>query len=186
MEIAQTEIRMYSIICSHDGIKARDIAGKIGVDKTQINRLLYSAPFIRELCYVDDEFCWHGMIRQSRPHIGLGDFCGYYATVDRFLDQPEEAWLDELKKGCGDFVRVVLTDRMDLDVIDMQDRLHHAFPYLLEIRREVLRGADYSTEYTEEAALDPFELCCAFLKDLDEGEQELLRDVINRVQEVQG
>ena len=91
-----------------------------------------------------------------------------------------------LKQGCGDYVRVVLTDRTDLDVIDMQDRLHHAFPYLLEIRREVLRGADYSAEYTEEAALDPFELCCAFLKDLDEGEQELLRDVINRVQEVQG
>ena len=97
----ETEIRMYSAICSHDGIKAREIAKETGTDKTQINRLLYSAPFIRELCYVDDEFCWHGMIRQSRPHIGLGDFCGYYATVDRFLDQPEEAWLDELKKGCG-------------------------------------------------------------------------------------
>ena len=84
----ETEIRMYSAICSHDGIKAREIAKETGTDKTQINRLLYSAPFIRELCYVDDEFCWHGMIRQSRPHIGLGDFCGYYATVDRFLDQP--------------------------------------------------------------------------------------------------
>ena len=90
-----------------------------------------------------------------------------------------------LKQGCGDYVRVVLTDKVDLDVFDMQDRLHHAFPYLLEIRREVIRGADYAAEYTEEAALDPFELCCAFLKDLDEGEQELLRDVINRVQEVQ-
>ena len=90
-----------------------------------------------------------------------------------------------LKQGCGDYVRVVLTDKVDLDVFDMQDRLHHAFPYLLEIRREVIRGADYAAEYTEEAALDPFELCCAFLKDLDEEEQLLLKDVINRVQEVQ-
>ena len=90
-----------------------------------------------------------------------------------------------LKQGCGDYVRVVLTDKVDLDVFDMQDRLHHAFPYLLEIRREVIRGADYAAEYTEEAALDPFELCCAFLKDLDEEEQALLKDVINRVQEVQ-
>ena len=90
-----------------------------------------------------------------------------------------------LRQGCGDYVRVVLTDKVDLDVFDMQDRLHHAFPYLLEIRREVIRGADYAAEYTEEAALDPFELCCAFLKDLDEEEQLLLKDVINRVQEVQ-
>ena len=49
----------------------------------------------------------------------------------------------------------------------------------------MIRGADYTAEYTEEAALDPFELCCAFLKDLDEEEQALLKDVINRVQEVQ-
>ena len=90
-----------------------------------------------------------------------------------------------LKQGCSDYVRVVLTDRTDLDVIDMQDRVRHAFPNLLEIRREAVREVDYSAEYTEEAALDPFELCCSFLKDLDEEEQELLRDVINRVQEVQ-
>ncbi|MBQ7535376.1 MAG: exonuclease SbcCD subunit D [Stomatobaculum sp.] len=90
-----------------------------------------------------------------------------------------------LKQGCDDYVRVVLTDREDLDVIDMQDRVRHAFPNLLEIRREAVREADYSAEYTEEAALDPFELCCSFLKDLDDEEQELLRNVINRVQEVQ-
>lgn len=100
MEIAQTEIRMYSIICSHDGIKARDIAGKIGVDKTQINRLLYNAPFIHELCYRDKDFLWHGLIRQSFPHTGLADFCGYYASVERFRQQGEEEWLEELKAGC--------------------------------------------------------------------------------------
>ncbi len=90
-----------------------------------------------------------------------------------------------LRHSCGDYVTVSLTDREDLDVIEMQDRLRHAFPYLLEIRREAVRTADYSAQYTEEAALDPFELCCSFLKDLDPEEQELLRDVINRVQEVQ-
>ena len=100
MEIAQTEIRMYSIICSHDGIKARDIAGKIGVDKTQINRLLYNAPFIHELCYRDKDYRWHGLIRQSFPHTGLADFCGYYASVERFRQQGEEEWLEELKAGC--------------------------------------------------------------------------------------
>ena len=32
-----------------------------------------------------------------------------------------------------------------------------------------------------QAELDPFELCCSFLKDADEGEKEVLRDVINTV-----
>ncbi|MFR3321985.1 MAG: hypothetical protein ACLTSZ_13675 [Lachnospiraceae bacterium] len=31
---------------------------------------------------------------------------------------------------------VILIDRVDLDVIDLQERLHAAFPYLLEIINE--------------------------------------------------
>lgn len=88
-----------------------------------------------------------------------------------------------LEQGCDDYVRAVLTDKTDLDVFDMQDRLRHAFPNLLEIRREGIRTADYSAEYTEEAALNPFELCCSYLKDLEEEEKELLREVINRAEE---
>ena len=49
-----------------------------------------------------------------------------------------------LAQACEDFVTVILTDRVDLDIMDMQDRIRMAFPYLLEIRREVLRKADYS------------------------------------------
>ena len=45
-DINETEIRIYSLICSNDGIKARDIARKVGVEKADINRLLYNAPFI--------------------------------------------------------------------------------------------------------------------------------------------
>ena len=87
-----------------------------------------------------------------------------------------------LKQACGDYVSVVLTDRVDLDISEMQDRIRNAFPRLLEIHREVLRQADYSggTAATQ-AELDPFELCCSFLKDADEGEKEVLRDVINTV-----
>ncbi len=89
-----------------------------------------------------------------------------------------------LKQGCHDYVTVILTDRKDLDVIDMQDRIRNEFPNLLEIRRETVRKADYSRNLAAEAKLDLFGLCSSFLKDLDAGEQELLRDVINTVQEV--
>ena len=89
-----------------------------------------------------------------------------------------------LKQDCSDYVTVILTDKVDLDVLDMQDKIRGAFPNLLEIRRETLRRADYMRGYAAQEELDPFELCCAFLKETDDEEKELLRDVINTVQEV--
>lgn len=88
-----------------------------------------------------------------------------------------------LGQACDDYVSVVLTDPADLDVMDMQDRLFCAFPYLLEIRRETLRKADYKTACAPEEEMDVFTLCTSFLKDLDEEERALLQDVINTVQE---
>lgn len=94
--------------------------------------------------------------------------------------------LDEvLEQACEDYVTVILTDKADLDVIDMQDRLRMAFPFLLEIRREAVRKADYSRTSVEQMNTDPLTLCCSFLTDLDEEEKELLKDVINCVQEGQ-
>ena len=91
---------------------------------------------------------------------------------------------DVLAQACEDFVTVILTDKVDLDIMDMQDRIRMAFPYLLEIRREVLRKADYSEQLMVEKEQDPFELCCSFLKDLDDEEKTILRDVIHTVQGV--
>ena len=89
-----------------------------------------------------------------------------------------------LGQACGDYATVILTDKADLDVLDMQDRIRSAFPNLLEIRRETMRRADYGRPYAVQEELDPFELCCAFLNEPDEEEKALLRDVINTVQEV--
>ena len=89
-----------------------------------------------------------------------------------------------LKEACGDYVTVILTDKVDLDVVDMQERIRLAFPNLLEIRRENQRKADYSREIRSETLLDPYELCCSFLKEMDEQEKEILKDVLHTVQGV--
>ncbi len=89
-----------------------------------------------------------------------------------------------LEQGCEDFVVAALTDTVDLDVIDMQDRLHHAFPNLLEIRREAVQEVDYSQQGMVMEKLQPFELISAFLKDLDDEEKDLVRDVLCTVQGV--
>lgn len=91
---------------------------------------------------------------------------------------------DVLAQACEDFVTVILTDKVDLDIMDMQDRIRMAFPYLLEIRREVLRKADYSDQMMAEKEQDPFKLCCSFLKDLNDEEKAVLQDVIHTVQGV--
>lgn len=91
---------------------------------------------------------------------------------------------ETLKQSCNDYVTVILTDQADFNVIDMQDRIRNAFPNLLEIRRDSLRKTDYSKKFAAEKNLDPFELCCSFLKDMDDKEKELLQDVINTVQGV--
>lgn len=95
-----TERAIYSQICSREGIRAREIGKNIGADRTTVNQYLYNAPFMRELCYQDDDFCWHGLIRQSRPHVGLGEFCGYYGTIAEFLALSEEEWFDAMLAGC--------------------------------------------------------------------------------------
>lgn len=91
-----------------------------------------------------------------------------------------------LQQGSDDYVTVVLTDKRDYDVIDMKDWLYHAFPNLLEIRRDVQQTVDYSLRREAAEKLAPFDLCNAFLKDLDEEEKMILRDVINAAQNGEG
>ena len=94
------ERAIFAVICKNDGIKAREIGKALGKERSVINRYLYGSPYIKELCYQDRDYRWHGLIRQSRPHYGLEDFSGYYSDVDTFLRTPCSEWLDALKEGC--------------------------------------------------------------------------------------
>ncbi len=86
-----------------------------------------------------------------------------------------------LSQASGDYVSVLLTDKEDLDVMDMQDRLRLAFPNLLEIRRETYFQANYDQKYTEGEVLNPYELCCAFLGETEEEDRNILKDILNSV-----
>ena len=90
-----------------------------------------------------------------------------------------------LQRGCDDYVTVILTDPAGPDAPDARDRLAAAFPHLLEIRREAWQQADPGIALTARAALEPFDLCRAFLGELSDEEQALLVDVINTVKEAQ-
>lgn len=100
------ERNIYMCICrSEDGVKAREIARALRVDPTTVNHFLYASPFMKELCWQDDEYLWHGQIPQTRPHYGLAEFSGFYSSVKEFLDMSESRWLALLKLGCENIGR---------------------------------------------------------------------------------
>ncbi len=94
------ERAIYSLICSRDGIKAREVASELGLPRKLVNQYLYDSPFISDLCFRDEEYRWYGTIRQDFPHAGIELFSGWYGSVAQLLEQPEDAWLQELERGC--------------------------------------------------------------------------------------
>lgn len=87
-------------ICRADGLRAKEIAAALGLERETVNRVLYRSPLLRELCWQDRDYRWHGLVRQARPHSGLEEFAAYADTVRAFLELTEEAWLERLTAGC--------------------------------------------------------------------------------------
>lgn len=95
------EKQIYAQISRNNGLKAREIANRLGTDHTTVNRELCRSALIREMCYQDRDYRWHAVIRQKAPHEGLYEFAGWYGTVDEFCSQSETDWLKQLTDGCG-------------------------------------------------------------------------------------
>ena len=101
----QVDREICALICRNDGIKAKEIAKELNIDRQEVNHVLYSSPLMKELCWQDRDFCWHGIMKQSRPHIGLQEFAGYFDTVKNFLALSENEWLEKLAEGCTNIGR---------------------------------------------------------------------------------
>ncbi len=105
MESQEIQRAICAEICRRDGIKAREIARELNLDHQTVNHVLYSSPLMKELCWQDKEYRWHGIVRQERPHVGLYEFAGYYSTVGEFLGLNEDQWLEKLYEGCQNIGR---------------------------------------------------------------------------------
>jgi len=105
MAIDIIERDIYAQICGHDGIKAREIAKNIQAERSVVNHYLYASPYLKELCYQDEDHTWHGMIRQGSIHTGLGNFSGYYGLVREFLQLSEDEWFGQMLEGCRNIGR---------------------------------------------------------------------------------
>lgn len=94
------EKAVYSLISVNDGLKAKEIASLLSMERKQVNHLLFSSPLMHELCFQDMNFRWHALIRQAPVHEGLYEFSGWYGTVREFMNTAEEDWLSSLQDGC--------------------------------------------------------------------------------------
>ena len=102
-------------ICRSDGIKAKEIAKSLGLSHTDVNRVLYASPLLRELCWQDGNYRWHALVPQTRPHAGLREFAGWYGYAGDFTALTEAEWLDQLTEGC---------DRVGRSLNDNRGLLH--------------------------------------------------------------
>ena len=180
------ELAVYDLIARNDGMKAREIAATLGLEKTAVSRLLFSAPLMREMCYQDAEYRWHALIRRGRQHGGLYEFSGWYGTVREFLETPEETWLEQLQEGCRRIGRNLNDTRGLLhsfrdcgetmrglfrDLEEMTDRDHGEWELVFEFRLNrsrmiriyadvllITRERVFSFEFKMKNAVDPDEV----------------------------
>ncbi len=131
---SRNEQAVCAVICRHRGIRAKEIAKELRLDRQPVNHILYSSPLLKELCWQDRDYAWHGIVRQEYPHTGLQEFCGYYSSVRDFLALPEGAWLEELKHGCINIGRN-LNDTRGLfhSFRDCREQMLHLFTDLPEM-----------------------------------------------------
>ena len=134
MDTQEIQRAICAEICRGEGIKAREIARDLGLDHGTVNRLLYSSPLMKELCWQDRDCRWHGIVRQDRPHVGLQEFAGYYGTAAEFMDLSEEQWLERLTEGCANIGRNLNDTRGLLRSFrDCREQILRLFRDLLEM-----------------------------------------------------
>ena len=131
---SRTEQQVYGLISRSEGLKAREIAHQLGLDKTEVSRLLVKSALMREMCYQDREYRWHALIRQAFPHEGLYEFTEWYGRVREFLAQGEGEWLNQLQSGCQRIGRN-LNDTRGLihSFLDCRETMRNLFRDLAEM-----------------------------------------------------
>ena len=101
----RTERAICAAVCRGNGLKAKEIGKQLGLDHGAVNQALYHSPLMKELCWQDDEYRWHGIMLQSRPHSGLQEFAGYYGLIRDFIHLSEDEWMTRLTEGCTNIGR---------------------------------------------------------------------------------
>ena len=134
MNGAEQERAVCAAICRGGGLRAREIAKQLDLDRETVNHILYSSPLLHELCWQDRDYRWHGIVRQERPHAGLEEFAGWYGSVRDFTALSEEEWMSAMAEGCGNVGRSLSDARGLLHSFrDCREQMLHLFADLADM-----------------------------------------------------
>ena len=134
MNGSERERAVCASICQSRGLRAREIAKQLDLDRETVNQILYGSPLLHELCWQDRDYRWHGIVRQERPHVGLQEFAGWYGSVRDFAALPEEEWMAAMAEGCGNVGRSLSDTRGLLHSFrDCREQMLHLFADLTDM-----------------------------------------------------
>jgi len=143
----ENEIAVCAAICRSDGLRAKEIAAMLSLERGAVNHILYSSPLLHELCWQDKDYRWHGIVRQARPHLGLQEFCGYYGLVREFLALSEAEWMEQLAEGCRNVGRNLNDTRGLLHSFrDCREQMVNCFADLREMMGSACLGWEIAFE----------------------------------------
>lgn len=120
---------IYDYLCKHPGTKARDIATALGLDKTQVNSLLYGA--LRGKTRQDKAYRWWPVLVANRVEVKTEP------TTEARHAQLIKYYLDCLGRDENAGLSVYAQSRFDLDYVELQQNPILKPGYL----EEVLSGA---------------------------------------------
>ncbi|MBR3059679.1 MAG: helix-turn-helix domain containing protein [Oscillospiraceae bacterium] len=144
---SDAERAVCAAICRSGGLRAKEIAKLLDVSTETVDKVLYRSPLLKELCWQDGDYRWHGLVPQTRPHAGLREFAGWYGFAGDFLALSPEEWLAQLKEGC-DRVGRSLNDNRGLlhSFRDCRETLVSLFGDLAEMAGEACLGWELAFE----------------------------------------
>ena len=167
---SDAERAVCAAICRSGGLRAKEIAKLLDVSTETVNKVLYRSPFLKELCWQDREYRWHGLVPQTRPHAGLREFAGWYGFAGDFLALSEEEWLSQLQEGCDRDCRETLVSLFgDLAEMAGEACLGWELAFELRLKRSrrvrlyadvlvITEGRVFSLEFKMKDKIDPEEV----------------------------
>ena len=85
---SDAERAVCAAICRSGGLRAKEIAKLLDVSTETVDKVLYRSPLLKELCWQDGDYRWHGLVPQTRPHAGSGSLRAGTASRGIFWPSP--------------------------------------------------------------------------------------------------
>ncbi len=122
--MTEQESKIYQLIARYNGIKARDIAEHLGVDRRDVNALLSKSPALKAVVFQDEEYKWR--LKASSSSASKNE-AAKYPAADKELKNLCNYYLNCLTLESKNSVSQFLTSRYELAYEPIESLSKEAF-----------------------------------------------------------